>query len=284
MFFLERNGVKMSDDTSTVKLVPDCIDKPVKSMLNPLAKEIGSTLSDLLFVVTGQLHFKVAKQQAQYDHDLEVFRKELDEKVGSKPAEVLREPELQVVGHALDAAKYCLQETQISEMFQNLIANAADTRYQKDVHPSFAAIISQLSPLDAENLALFLDSEQHPIVEYRLVNLDESYKVFFADYFIANPNMTSIDDMVLQAASLGSLVRQGLLEISYTTYITAPDAYLPFYKTGTFSSMESLIIPPPPGGFRRPDDDSTVVKADFEKGLVRLTPLGKSFLKVCFSV
>lgn len=33
----------MSDDTSQVKIVPDCIDKPVKSMLNPLAKEIGST-------------------------------------------------------------------------------------------------------------------------------------------------------------------------------------------------------------------------------------------------
>lgn len=49
----------MSDDDSTVKLVPDCIDKPVKSMLNPLAKEIGSTLSDLLFLITGRLHFKV---------------------------------------------------------------------------------------------------------------------------------------------------------------------------------------------------------------------------------
>lgn len=273
----------MSDDTSTVKLVPDCIDKPVKSMLNPLAKEIGSTLSDLLFLATGRLHFKVAKQQAQYDHDLEVFRTGLDEKVSAKPADVLSEPKLQVVGPAVEAAKYCLQEPQISEMFQNLIANAADTRYQMEVHPSFAAIISQLSPLDAENLALFLSSEQLPIVEYRLVNLDESYKIFFADYFIANPNMTSVDDLLLQAASLGSLVRQGLLEISYTTYITDPDTYLPFYKTGTYSSMESLIIPPP-GGFRRPDDDSTVVKADFRKGLVKLTPLGKSFLKVCFSV
>ena len=114
--------------------------------------------------------------------------------------------------------------------------------------------------------------------------MDESYKIFIADYFIANPNMTSIDDLVLQAASLGSLVRQGLLEISYTTYITDPDTYLPFYKTGTYSSMESLIIPPPPDGFRRPDDDSKVVKADFGEGLVKLTPLGKSFLKVCFSV
>lgn len=274
----------MSDDASTVKLVPDCIDKPVKSMLNPLAKEIGSTLSDLLFLATGHLHFKVAKQQAQYDHDLEIFRKELDEKVSAKPADVLSEPKLQVVGPAVEAAKYCLQEPQISEMFQNLIANATDTRYQMEVHPSFAAIISQLSPLDAENLALFLNSEQLPIVEYRLVNLDESYKIFFADYFIANPNMTSIDDLVLQAASLGSLVRQGLLEISYTTYITDPDTYLPFYKTGTYSSMESLIIPPPPDGFRRPDDDSKVVKADFGEGLVKLTPLGKSFLKVCFSV
>lgn len=274
----------MSDDDSTVKLVPDCIDKPVKSMLNPLAKEIGSTLSDLLFLITGRLHFKVAKQQAQYDHDLEVFRTGLDEKVSAKPAEVLTEPKLQVVGPAVEAAKYCLQEPQIREMFQNLIANAADTRYQMEVHPSFAAIISQLSPLDAENLGLFRNNEQLPIVEYRLINFDDSYKVFFADYFVANSNMTTIDDLLLQAASLGSLVRQGLVEITYMSYITDPGIYDSFYKTGTYLSMKSLIIPPPVGGFKHPDDDSTVVKANLERGLVKLTPLGKSFLKVCFSV
>lgn len=273
----------MSDDTSQVKIVPDCIDKPVKSMLNPLAKEIGSTFADMLYLLTGSLHFKVSKQQIKYEHDLELFRKGLDEKIENKPEDVLSEPKLQVVGQALEAAKYCLQEPQISEMFQNLIANAADTRYQKNIHPSFAAIISQLSPLDAENLALFRNSEQLPIVEYRLISLDKSYKVFFVDYFAANPNMTSVDDLLLQSASLGSLSRQGLIEISYTTYMTDPDVYLPFYKTGIYLSMKSEIVPPPLGGFKRPDDNSAIVKADFEKGVVKLTPLGKSFLKVCFS-
>ena len=68
-------------------------------------------------------------------------------------------------------------------MFQNLIANAADSRYQQEVHPAFPAMITQMSPLDAENLALFQQSEQYPIAEYRYICYNHSYKVMLTNCF-----------------------------------------------------------------------------------------------------
>lgn len=72
--------IKMADEPSSPQLIPECISKPVKSLLTPPAKEIGMTFADLIYLATGRLHFKVAKQQAQYDHDLQEFKDGLDKK------------------------------------------------------------------------------------------------------------------------------------------------------------------------------------------------------------
>lgn len=56
--------IKMADEPSSPQLIPECISKPVKFLLTPPAKEIGMTFADLIYLATGRLHFKVAKQQA----------------------------------------------------------------------------------------------------------------------------------------------------------------------------------------------------------------------------
>lgn len=273
----------MADEPSSPQLIPECISKPVKSLLTPPAKEIGMTFADLIYLATGRLHFKVAKQQAQYDHDLQELKDGLDKKISNKPEEALCDPKLQVAGPAIEAAKYCLQEPQIREMFQNLIANAADSRYQQEVHPAFPAMITQMSPLDAENLALFQQSEQYPIAEYRYICYNHSYKVMLTNCFFSNPHMQEFDDILLQSASLSSLDRQGLVTISYNTHLTDADSYTSFENNEIIRVMKTAVSASPEDGFHSPRDDSLIIDATFERGRVSLTPLGKSFLKVCFS-
>lgn len=135
-------------------------------------------------LVLGQVHGAPA-------HDLDVFKKSLGDKLNAKPEECLVEPRMQVVGPAIENVKYCMDEPQISEMFQNLLANAADERYQSKVHPSFPAMIAQMSPLDAENLGLFRQVDQYPIVEFRYILFDDTFRTAQSNVFAANPKMTT---------------------------------------------------------------------------------------------
>lgn len=95
--------------------------------------------------------------------------------------------------------------------------------------------------------------------------------------------MQEFDDILLQSASLSSLDRQGLVTISYNTHLTDADSYTSFENNEIIRVMKTAVSASPEDDFHSPRDDSLIIDATFERGRVSLTPLGKSFLKVCFS-
>lgn len=267
----------------TVQALPKCVDESAKALILPAATETGSFLADLLYHVTGKVHLSAEKKRAQNEHDLQIFKEELAREISAKPSEYIAEPKQQVVGQAFEQIKNCLGEEEIRKMFEKLIANAADSRYQSLVHPSFPSMISQLSPLDAENLGLFRDNLDRcfPIVSCKYV-LDTGGSInFFENCFLENPKMTSRSDLELQAASIESLNRQGIVRISYTKWLIDNKNYEKFDSAAPISYVRNIIE----------DSDlksansflSHVKKVDFDKGMVELTPLGKSFVRVCFN-
>ena len=283
----ERND-KMSDEknsgnTFNINAVPSCIDEPVKAVLKPGANQIGTLFGDLLAMATSKIHFSAEKMRLQQAHDLEEFKKSLSDKLNAKPEECLVEPRMQVVGPAVENAKYCMDEPKIREMFQNLLANAADERYQSKVHPSFSAIIAQMSPLDAENLSLFRKKEVYPIARYKFNLSGGGEYVSFTHCFLVNSKMKTADELELQAASLSSLERQGLIEIIYGQLLLDKTVYEPFENTeimqrsritlSIYQAMENENTP----------DDMRHTSVTQQNGIVKLTPFGKEFTQVCFS-
>lgn len=274
---------KSSGNTFNLNAVPSCIDEPVKAMLNPGANQIGTLFGDLLAMATSKIHFSAEKMRLQQTHDLEEFKKSLGEKLNAKPAECLVEPRMQVVGPAIENVKYCMDEPKIREMFQNLLANAADERYQSKVHPSFSAIIAQMSPLDAENLSLFRKKEVYPIARYKFNLSGGGEYVSFTHCFLVNSKMKTADELELQAASLSSLERQGLIEIIYGQLLLDKTVYEPFENTeimqrsritlSIYQAMENENTP----------DDMRHTSVTQQNGIVKLTPFGKEFTQVCFS-
>lgn len=224
-------------------------------------------------MATNGIHFKAEKARIQQEHDLEVFKAGLTKKLEEKPEDCLIEPHLQVVGQAMDSAKYCLNEEEIRKMFENLIVNAADKRYQSQVHPSFPTMIAQMSPLDAENLALLRNRDAYPIVSYQLITSEDGgYADGFKNFFLGNANMQSFQDFELQAASMTSLNRLGLTEISYSEHFSDNAVYEPFKHTLVMEEMQKIVR-----------NQSMYKRVDFQRGLVRLTPMGKTFVRVCFT-
>lgn len=274
---------KNSGNTFNINAVPSCIDEPVKAVLNPGANQIGTLFGDLLAMATSKIHFSAEKMRLQQAHDLEEFKKSLSDKLNAKPKECLVEPRMQVVGPAVENAKYCMDEPKIREMFQNLLANAADERYQSKVHPSFSAIIAQMSPLDAENLSLFRKKEVYPIARYKFNLSGGGEYVSFTHCFLVNSKMKTADELELQAASLSSLERQGLIEIIYGQLLLDKTVYEPFENTeimqrsritlSIYQAMENENTP----------DDMRHTSVTQQNGIVKLTPFGKEFTQVCFS-
>ena len=274
---------KNSGNTFNINAVPSCIDEPVKAVLNPGANQIGTLFGDLLAMATSKIHFSAEKMRLQQAHDLETFKKSLSDKLNAKPKECLVEPRMQVVGPAVENAKYCMDEPKIREMFQNLLANSADERYQSKVHPSFSAIIAQMSPLDAENLSLFRKKEVYPIARYKFNLSGGGEYVSFTHCFLVNSKMKTADELELQAASLSSLERQGLIEIIYGQLLLDKTVYEPFENTeimqrsritlSIYQAMENENTP----------DDMRHTSVTQQNGIVKLTPFGKEFTQVCFS-
>lgn len=274
---------KNSGNTFNINAVPSCIDEPVKAVLNPGANQIGTLFGDLLAMATSKIHFSAEKMRLQQAHDLEEFKKSLSDKLSAKPEECLVEPRMQVVGPAVENAKYCMDEPKIREMFQNLLANAADERYQSKVHPSFSAIIAQMSPLDAENLSLFRKKEVYPIARYKFNLSGGGEYVSFTHCFLVNSKMKTADELELQAASLSSLERQGLIEIIYGQLLLDKTVYEPLENTeimqrsritlSIYQAMENENTP----------DDMRHTSVTQQNGIVKLTPFGKEFTQVCFS-
>ena len=274
---------KNSGNTFNINAVPSCIDEPVKAVLNPGANQIGTLFGDILAMATSKIHFSAEKMRLQQAHDLETFKKSLSDKLNAKPKECLVEPRMQVVGPAVENAKYCMDEPKIREMFQNLLANAADERYQSKVHPSFSAIIAQMSPLDAENLSLFRKKEVYPIARYKFNLSGGGEYVSFTHCFLVNSKMKTADELELQAASLSSLERQGLIEIIYGQLLLDKTVYEPFENTeimqrsritlSIYQAMENENTP----------DDMRHTSVTQQNGIVKLTPFGKEFTQVCFS-
>lgn len=274
---------KNSGNTFNINAVPSCIDEPVKAVLNPGANQIGTLFGDLLAMATSKIHFSAEKMRLQQAHDLETFKKSLSDKLNAKPKECLVEPRMQVVGPAVENAKYCMDEPKNREMFQNLLANAADERYQSKVHPSFSAIIAQMSPLDAENLSLFRKKEVYPIARYKFNLSGGGEYVSFTHCFLVNSKMKTADELELQAASLSSLERQGLIEIIYGQLLLDKTVYEPFENTeimqrsritlSIYQAMENENTP----------DDMRHTSVTQQNGIVKLTPFGKEFTQVCFS-
>lgn len=274
---------KNSGNTFNINAVPSCIDEPVKAVLKPGANQIGTLFGDLLAMATSKIHFSAEKMRLQQAHDLEEFKKSLSDKLNAKPEECLVEPRMQVVGPAVENAKYCMDEPKIREMFQNLLANAADERYQSKVHPSFSAIIAQMSPLDAEKLSLFRKKEVYPIARYKFNLSGGGEYVSFTHCFLVNSKMKTADELELQAASLSSLERQGLIEIIYGQLLLDKTVYEPFENTeimqrsritlSIYQAMENENTP----------DDMRHTSVTQQNGIVKLTPFGKEFTQVCFS-
>lgn len=252
------------------------------NLTNKVSQNAGNTLANLWYIVFGGISEKAEEKKMRLASKLHQYQDELEQAVSKIPEENRQDPPLQIVGPALEKSRYCVESDAIRDMFVNLISKSVDKTRNNKLRPSFSEIISQMAPLDAQNLKIIYESEsQLPVAKYRF-NMTQPgiVKTMNSLVFLSNPEVQDID---LQASSITELSRLGLVEVTFIEAQPDPKSYDIFEKDPRYLFLKS-IAPSFGESIVENDQSVTVFKAkdiSIEKGMVRITPLGMDFASIC---
>ncbi len=255
----------MSDEIK--KTVLNTLAEPIansaKNITDKPTQNMGTTFADIWYLVFGGISQAAEKRKLKYSYALQEFENELKEQISKIPEDKLTEPDIQTSAQALENSKYCIDKEELRKMFVSLISNSMNSDFDKDTHPSFAEIIKQMSTLDAKVIKTFKDSSTNgfPLCQY-IVNHDKGYTLLLENVYL-NYSTSYLPECSL---SIASLVRLGLLSASYETHFTDDAYYTPFTEHFWFKKLKQQFS----------DQEVSI-----NKGIVQLTPLGRSFTRVC---
>ena len=223
------------------------------------------TLQDWWYINYGHdVSNQAALLRAKNEIDVENLRNSTLQQVATIPPENVQEPPLKILGPALEASKYYIEEEELRSMFAKILASSFDDRKNSIIHPSFVEIIKQLDITDArilQTLKVHNYATGSPIPCMKaVINSDNGSKTIFPIiYFIDGSER--VDEL---APSLTNLERLGLLKIEDDRY-SANDSKYDFIRTNSF--IQYMLENHP--------------EISLEKMCFSITPLGKNFLEVC---
>lgn len=298
----------MSQERSTSLInIPDIPEPVVNAMVDtfndttsPARKNIGITLGNLTdFAFGGFNHYMnkkrihrnaeldyYEKQQAlEYQNKFVQYSSEITDAIDSVPEEKLVEPRIDIVGPAIEASKYYINNDDIRRLFVNLIGASINSDTSQQVHHSFVEVIKQLSPLDASNLKVLSRSSQFPLSSYKVVLNDKGdYRILKPLIWLYSDCNDSIND---NAISLTNLVRLGLAEIPADAFSVSTDYDALFKEQSSFKHYSELIDKVNAGETPEylPASEIDILKGGkylaINKHIIRLTPFGKAFTNIC---
>ena len=259
----------MSEDSKILTIKFE-LPQIVNQALAPLATTIGTTLSHGWEGLTLGIDLWYGKKKLDYQKNLELYAKQIQDSISEIPENELQEPKMNILGPALDASKFYFEEEQYRDMFSKLVARSFDKRFNSAIHPFFVEAIKQMKPLDAELMIYFGKAPgiNYPIVNHILRDKDNSIEYLNKLVFL-------IDEPVspkYYSASITNLIRLGLIDVSFTSWLKSVNAYLLYEMDPHLALIKEEISH---------NSEFDNLNVEFEKGLLFLTPLGKDFVSIC---
>ena len=250
------------------KAVAEVSKDVAEDIIRPTSQSIGNNLGLFVDGVMGWLGFWGEKQKIKRAVYLEEYKCKITENVLGIPEENLIEPPTRIVGPAIEASKYFIEEEYCRDMFAKLIASSCDLSVSNAVHPSFPEIIKQLTPLDARFLALFKRFGTYPAVELTEEHKDKKVTPFpnmLFDFKEAEQQFDHREQLEL-TKTIENLSRFGLLSKN-TAVLELNFDYDRFKEHWLYKGIMPLL-----------DEGSTI---KMKKYRLELTQLGKDFLRCC---
>ena len=223
------------------------------------------TLQDWWYINYGHdASNQAALLRAKNEIDVENLKNSTLQEVATIPPENIQEPPLKILGPALEASKYYIEEEELRSMFAKILASSFDDRKNSVIHPSFVEIIKQLDVTDARILQFLKEKDyaaSSPIPSMKaVIHSDSGTKTIFPIIYFIDGS----EDIEELAPSLTNLERIGLLKIESDSY-SSDDSNYDFIRN---TPLVQHILQNYP-------------EISIEKMCFSITPLGKNFLEVC---
>lgn len=251
------------------------------------------TFEDWWFVTYGhKMNERAELIRAKQSANAELLKNEILENASKIDPNNIKEPELKILGPALEASRYYIEDEPPRIMFAKLIASSMDKSKDDVRHPSYVEIIKQMTTLDAENLlAIHLNGNVAPTCKiYAFQKHGESTITKFSNLFLQNPN---VKDQRMLGASISNLERLGLISITYQEHLVPSDIYQAFSNTKEYSEVQKFIElenkrnqdiralhPHDPLKQTRPEHDELDGPAH-KPGIILMTQYGENFCATC---
>lgn len=261
----------VEDIKSTAEAVKGIVEAvPIyEDLLQPTIRELGKGLHTLSKTV----HIALSPVSALvwgYDRIKVYVQSSLEQKLAKVPRENIIPPDLTVAGPALEALRFTGHKEELREMFSNLLATAMDSSTAPKAHPSFVEIIKQISPDEAKIISMLYNNVSVPIIKVRAYDKDRDHYAEPLQNFSLLPYTAKCEFPILGPSYIENIVRLGLVDHSYVSYNTFPNAYDPLEKHPIIVELVNSI---------KPLDK----RVEIIKGTITRNAFGQKFYEACVS-
>ncbi|MCL2512363.1 MAG: DUF4393 domain-containing protein [Oscillospiraceae bacterium] len=251
-----------------------------ESLQKPFAAQTGRTFKDLWEISVTRVNETAENKRARREENMKRFIDEVTVNAEEIPVENRIAPKDFYVDPILKEAENYLEIDEHRHMFAAMLAKSMDKRYLNDFRLSFVDIIKQLTPRDAENLANIAKNKRDNKI-YNIELFDEAqspapaYK--YEGVYIGKKANFDLDSQILSLNALKSLglmiynIGAEKFMASCNREYNLDSIFLQKYNDADIGYIINHI----------PYEISFNFTLKFVRGLIFLTPLGNSFVKVC---
>lgn len=237
-------------------------------LVRPTSKSIGDNLGLLVDGVMGWIGVWGRKQKINQEVYLEKYKESIYSGLNKIPNDKLVEPEIKIVGPAIEASKFYIGEEECREMFARLIVASCNQDTTNKVHPSFVEILKQISGDEARILTkLSYDiNGNFPIADLKQKNESGTYEIITSNFTDVGYDICANKEKI--PAYFENLDRLKIIDINSGAWITDLRWYEGINNHPVVHQKKEMVEAR--GGY-----------FEIKKKYFRITSYGKDFINTC---
>lgn len=250
-------------------------------LLKPSFKNIGTVINGIFLDKYEPLVINGLIKQNQIDQ----LKSALNKKLSDIPEEKLDNSNSLIAIRALEELRYQMNSDTLIEMFANLISNSFNSDYNKSVQNLFVHIIGNMSHETAVLLEdwQFIRQESTPYAYITRKNENGTYRLITSSiiaYFDYKATLNKGTDNITQSIQIETKiieVPQELSELEYFGLVKISDGTYQPSSGNIYQMIANKYNATIADILDRSESESSLY---LNRGIVELTPLGKSFCNV----